>query len=53
MANRTNQAKGSRFSYEQIGHYIDQHGYDEAADYVCGLIESGCSHDERSFTAAP
>jgi hypothetical protein len=44
---------GSRFSYEQIGHYIDQHGYDKAADYVCGLIESGCSPDGRRFTAAP
>jgi hypothetical protein len=44
---------GSRFSYEQIGHYIDQHGYDKAADYVCGLIESGCSPEMQCRTATP
>jgi hypothetical protein len=44
---------GSRFSYEQIGHYIDRHGYDKAADYVRGLIESDRSPEALCRMAAP
>lgn len=44
---------GSRFSYEQIGHYIDQRGYDKAADYVCGLIESDYCPEAQCRMAAP
>lgn len=42
---------GSRFTYEQIGHYIDEHGYEKAADFVCGLIESGHSPEKQRSVA--
>jgi hypothetical protein len=44
---------GSRFSYEQIGHYIDRHGYDKAADYVRGWIESDRSPEALCRVVAP
>jgi hypothetical protein len=31
---------GSRFTYEQIGHYIDEHGYEKAADFIRRSIAS-------------
>jgi hypothetical protein len=34
---------GSRFTYERIGHYIDEYGYEKAADFFRRLIDSNCS----------
>jgi hypothetical protein len=44
---------GSRFTYEKIGHYIDQHSHHKAADYVRGLIESDCSPEAHCRMATP
>jgi len=43
---------GSRFTYEQVGHYVDQHGYEKAAGIVCDLIESGKLSESRSHVGA-
>jgi hypothetical protein len=42
---------GSKFTYEQIGHYVDKHGYEKAVNIVCGMIESGHSADGQGSAA--
>ncbi len=41
----------SKFTYEQIGHYVDKHGYDKTVNVVYGVIVSGHSADEQGSAA--
>jgi hypothetical protein len=42
---------GSRFTYEQVGHYVDQHGYEKAAEIVCELIETADISERQRHAA--